>query len=59
MVDLMAQLFAIVGVDLIPPTNLAEFFPYYFKIILAVGIVAVIFRFIFSFSGDLIRGRFV
>lgn len=60
MSDLMQQLLNIFGLDsaiLSSISNLQEFIPVLFKFILALGLVGIIFRFFFSFSSYLVKGR--
>lgn len=43
MVDVVARFFLIMGLDSVPPANLAELIPYLFHIFVAVALVSGVF----------------
>ena len=43
MAELVAQFFAITGVDAVPPTNMAELIPYLLTVAIAVFLVSSVF----------------
>ena len=44
MIEVLAQLFGIIGLDTTPPQTFSELIPYLLQCGLAVGLVAAIFR---------------
>ena len=57
MVDLMAKLFAVVGLDLSQPVTLQIIFPYLLRVCMAFLIVSGILGWIRGFSSSLMRGK--
>lgn len=59
MSELMNQLLLLFGIDFAnnPITNLAEFIPFATKLLLGAGMFGMLFRFIFSISGDAATGK--
>ena len=43
MASLVAEFFAICGVDMVPPQNLAELIPYLLTVLVAVALVSAVF----------------
>ena len=43
MAALVAEFFAIVGLDMIPPTNLTELIPYLLTVVVGVALVSGVF----------------
>lgn len=54
MAVLVARFFEITGVDVVPPTNLAELIPYLLTVAIAVFLVSSVF----GLFGMLVRGLF-
>lgn len=44
MAEIIAEFFGIIGVDMVPPTNLAELIPYLLTVFVGVALVSVVFR---------------
>lgn len=44
MAEIIAEFFGIIGVDMVPPTNLAELIPYLLTVFAGVALVSVVFR---------------
>ena len=44
MTAIITELFGIVGVDMLPPSNLAELIPYLLTILVGVALVSGVFR---------------
>ena len=44
MAEIIAEFFGIIGVDMIPPNNLAELIPYLLTVFVGVALVSVVFR---------------
>ena len=44
MAEIIAEFFGVIGVDMIPPDNLAELIPYLFTILIGVALVSTMFR---------------
>ena len=44
MAAVVAEFFGIVGVDMLPPSNLAELIPYLLTILVGVALVSGVFR---------------
>lgn len=44
MVDAVARLFGIIGLDITPPGTLSELIPYILTVAVGIGLVAAIFR---------------
>lgn len=44
MAEILAEFFGIIGVDMIPPNNLAELIPYLLTVFVGVALVSVVFR---------------
>ena len=58
MVDLMSQLFGIIGLSIVPPTNIAELIPYLLKICMGFCIVGYIFSWLRTLSNRIAGGKF-
>jgi hypothetical protein len=58
MVDLMAQLFCIVGLDFSQPITLATLFPYLCKASMAFLIVGTILSWVRSLGNRMAEGKF-
>lgn len=43
MVELVAQFFFIIGVDMVPPETLAELIPYLLQVVVGVALVSGVF----------------
>lgn len=59
MVDLMSQLFGIIGLSVVPPTNIAELIPYLLKICMAFAIVGFILGWVRSMGNYFAKGKFL
>ena len=55
MAYLVAQFFAITGVEAVPPTNLAELIPYLLTVAIAVFLVSAVFAILGGIFGLIIR----
>ena len=44
MAEIIAEFFSIIGVDMVPPNNLAELIPYLLTVFVGVALVSVVFR---------------
>ena len=44
MAQIVAEFFGIIGVDMLPPDNLAELIPYLLTVLVGVVIVSTVFR---------------
>lgn len=44
MAVIVAEFFQIVGVDIVPPSNLAELIPYLLTVVVGVALVSGVFR---------------
>jgi len=44
MASVVAEFFGIIGVDLLPPDNLAELIPYLLTVLIGVVLVSTVFR---------------
>lgn len=44
MAEIIAEFFGIIGVDMIPPDNLAELIPYLLTVLAGVALVSAVFR---------------
>lgn len=58
MVEIMANLLAVAGLNITPPTNMAELIPYLLKCCIAFCIVGGILGWVKSFSNQIMRGKF-
>lgn len=59
MADLMAQLFAVIGVDITPPQTIAELIPYLLTVLIAVAVIGKILSIFGNFTNRFIGGRLV
>lgn len=44
MAEIIAEFFGVIGVDAIPPDNLAELIPYLLTVLIGVALVSTVFR---------------
>ena len=44
MAVIVAEFFGIIGVDVVPPTNMAELIPYLLTVVVGVALVSAVFR---------------
>lgn len=44
MAQIIAEFFGIIGVDMLPPDNLAELIPYLLTVLIGVVLVSTVFR---------------
>ena len=44
MVEIVAEFFNVIGVDMLPPDNLAELIPYLLTVFVGVALVSTVFR---------------
>lgn len=44
MAEIIAEFFGVIGVDIIPPENLAELIPYLLTVFIGVALVSTVFR---------------
>lgn len=44
MAEIIAEFFGVIGVDAVPPDNLAELIPYLLTVFIGVALVSTVFR---------------
>lgn len=44
MAVIVAEFFGIIGVDVVPPTNMAELIPYLLSVVVGIALVSGVFR---------------
>lgn len=44
MAEAVAQFFQVIGVDIVPPTNMTELIPYLLTVVIGVFLVAMVFK---------------
>lgn len=44
MAEIIAEFFGVIGVDAVPPDNLAELIPYLLTVLIGVALVSTVFR---------------
>lgn len=44
MAEIVAEFFGVIGVDMLPPDNLAELIPYLLTVLIGVVLVSTVFR---------------
>lgn len=44
MAEIIAEFFGVIGVDMVPPDNLAELIPYLLTVLIGVALVSIVFR---------------
>lgn len=44
MAEIIAEFFSVIGVDMVPPDNLAELIPYLLTVLIGVALVSIVFR---------------
>lgn len=44
MAEIIAEFFSVIGVDMVPPDNLAELIPYLLTVFIGVALVSIVFR---------------
>lgn len=44
MAVIVAEFFGIIGVDVVPPTNMAELIPYLLTVVVGIALVSGVFR---------------
>ena len=44
MAEIVAEFFGVIGVDMLPPDNLAELIPYLLTVLVGVVLVSTVFR---------------
>ena len=57
MVSAVAEFFQSTGVDIIPPTNMAELIPYLLTVFVAVVLVTAVFRIVAVVAAALVNWR--
>lgn len=57
MAVIVAEFFEIVGVDIVPPSNLAELIPYLLTVVVGVALVSGVFRVLGRLAEVLMNGR--
>lgn len=57
MVALVAEFFGIIGVDMVPPSNLAELIPYLLTVVVGVALVSGVFGVIGKLAEVLLNFR--
>ena len=53
----MAEFFQIVGVDVVPPTNMAELIPYLLTVFIGIVLVIGVFRIVAAVASALVNWR--
>lgn len=57
MAAVVAEFFQIVGVDVVPPTNIAELIPYLLTVFIGIGLVIGVFRIVAAVASALVNWR--
>lgn len=57
MAVVVAEFFQIVGVDAVPPSNLAELIPYLLTVVVGVALVSGVFGVIGHLAGNIMNWR--
>ena len=57
MAVIVAEFFGIVGLDVVPPTNMAELIPYLLTVVVGVALVSAVFRVIGKLAELLLNYR--
>ena len=57
MAALVAEFFGIIGVDMVPPSNLAELIPYLLTVFVAIVLVISVFRIVAAIAAALVNWR--
>lgn len=53
----VAEFFQVIGVDIVPPTNMAELIPYLLTVVIGVFLVAMVFKVISAMVYGLMNMR--
>ncbi len=57
MAAVVAEFFQIVGVDVVPPTNMAELIPYLLTVFIGIVLVIGVFRIVAAVASVLVNWR--
>lgn len=57
MAAVVAEFFQIVGVDVVPPTNMAELIPYLLTVFISIVLVIEVFRIVAAVASALVNWR--
>ena len=57
MASVVAEFFQITGVDIVPPTNMAELIPYLLTVFVAIVLVVCVFRIVGTVAAALVNWR--
>lgn len=57
MATAVAEFFQVIGVDIVPPTNMAELIPYLLTVVIGVFLVAMVFKVISAMVYGLMNMR--
>ena len=57
MAVIVAEFFQIIGVDAVPPSNMAELIPYLLTVIVGVALVSGVFKVIGHLAGIILNWR--
>lgn len=57
MAAVVAEFFQIVGVDVVPPTNMAELIPYLLTVFIGIVLVISVFRIVAAVASALVNWR--
>jgi uncharacterized membrane protein len=57
MASVVAEFFQITGVDIVPPTTMAELIPYLLTVFVAVVLVTAVFRIVGAVAAALVNWR--
>ncbi len=57
MAAIVAEFFQIIGIDMIPPTNMAELIPYLLTVFVGVWLVSMVFGIIKDIASGLLNWR--
>lgn len=57
MAAVVAEFFQIVGVDVVPPTNMAELIPYLLTVFIGIVLVIGVFRIVATVASALVNWR--
>ncbi len=57
MASVVAEFFQITGVDIVPPTNMAELIPYLLTVFVSIVLVVCVFRLVAAIAAALVNWR--
>lgn len=57
MATIIAEFFQVAGVDVVPPTNMAELIPYLLTVFIGIVLVVCVFRLVAAIAAALVNWR--